>query len=192
VSPLAAGARRATDEEDAGVGTRPRTVVEERLVLDALRFRDAVLFRAVLFREPEARLRAAPPALRAPAAVRLRPPAALRFRLAGTRARLRRLAAAARLVFFLPGGGIVLLRELGSPSATGEANPLPASVMRKATKTPGHKASTFNDVSMRDHHRVTIRVVVGRLRPTRVDASVNLAHHPEVPRRVYARWCEVP
>jgi hypothetical protein len=116
---MAAGVPRDAGEDRRGV-------VLFRTVL----FR-AVLFRAALFRAPEARLREAPPVLREPVAVRLRPPAALRFRLAlrfrpaAPRALLR-LADAARLVFFLPRGGILLLRELRSQSAAGEANPLPA------------------------------------------------------------------
>jgi hypothetical protein len=109
-----------------------RTVLFRVAVFRAVLFR-AVLFRAVLFRAPEARLRAAPPVLREPVAVRLRLPAALRFRLAllfrlAPPRALLRLAGAARLVFFLPRGGILLLRELHSQSAPGEANPLPAFV----------------------------------------------------------------
>ena len=37
---------------------------------------------------------------------------------------------------------------------------------------------------------VAFRVVVGRLRVTRVDANVNLAHHRAVPWRVYTRSFE--
>lgn len=127
--PLAAGARRTAGEEPLA-GTRLGTAAAERLVLDAMRLRDAVLFREVVFREavfrePEARLRAAAPVRREPVAP-LRPAAALRFPLAARGAVLLRLAAAARFVFFLPRGGILLLRELGSQSAAGVANLLPA------------------------------------------------------------------
>jgi hypothetical protein len=58
------------------------------------------------------------------------------------------LAAAARLVFFLPRGGIFLLRELGSQSAAGEANPLPAFVHQTGRENTGHVASTFIGVSI--------------------------------------------
>jgi hypothetical protein len=121
---MAAGVPRDAGEDRRGV------VLFRTVLFRAVLFR-AALFRAALFRAPEARLREAPPVLREPVAVRLRPPAALRFRLAlrfrpaAPRALLR-LADAARLVFFLPRGGILLLRELRSQSAAGEANPLPA------------------------------------------------------------------
>ena len=136
-------------------------------------------------------MRAAPPLLREPVIVRLRPPAALRFRLAPARALLRRLVAAARFVFFLPRGGILLLRELGSQSAAGEANPLPAFVHETGHENTGQMASTFNDLPMRDRERVVFRVAVGHRRVTRVDANLNLAHHRAVPWRVYTRSFEV-
>ena len=92
----------------------------------AARFRGAVAFR-VAFGEPLLR---APALLRAApvrffdAPVRFRLAVALRFRLAPALG----LRDAARLVFFLPRGGILLLRELGSQSAAGVANSLPAFV----------------------------------------------------------------
>jgi hypothetical protein len=87
---------------------------------------DAERFGALAFREAAARLRAGLLAFRE-TAVRFRPEAALRV----------------RLVFFLPRGGIFLLRELGSQSAAGEANPLPAFVNeagRENTSTQGVEA----------------------------------------------------
>jgi len=121
----AAGVRRSAGAA-AGAGALRRTVGEEGLVL-AARFRGAVAFRVAfrepLFRAPAALLRVAPVRFfDAPARFRLA--AALRFRLAPAL----RLRDAARLVFFLPRGGILLLRELGSQSAAGVANSLPAFV----------------------------------------------------------------
>jgi hypothetical protein len=126
INPLAAGARAGSGDWPGGIrlGT---AVLFGAVIFLAVVFL-AVVFRVPPFRAPEARLRAVPPLLREPVIVRLRLPAALRFRLAPARALLRRLAGAARLVFFLPRGGILLLRELGSQSAAGEANPLPAFV----------------------------------------------------------------
>jgi hypothetical protein len=161
---------------------RRRTVVDGRL-LAALRFREAVAFRAVLFRELAARLRAAPLVFRE-TAVRFRLPAALRFRLPPARALPRRLPAAARLVFFLPRGGILLLRELGSQSAAGVANSLPAFFTGISHRDRG----SLRDSVARNHHCVAIRVVVERFRMNNVDAKANLAHHLAVLRRVYTRF----
>jgi len=73
-----------------------------------------VLLRALLV------LRAPAALFRLTAALRFRLTAALRFRLPPAFALPLRLMPAARFVFFLPRGGIVLLCELGSPTAAGE------------------------------------------------------------------------
>ena len=180
--PAAAGARRGEDASAgaaAGAGVRRRTGVEDGLpAVAVLRFRapaalrDAVAFRAPpVFRAPKPRFRAAPVLFRlAPVRFLLAP---VRFRLAPARVLLRFLPAAARFVFFLPRGGILLLRELGSQSGAGEANSLPAFV----TETAHRGVGSLRDSVARDDHRVAIRVVMGRFRMSGVDANAHLAHH---------------
>jgi hypothetical protein len=75
-----------------------------------VRFRGVAVLRALVFREAPARERAVRFVFRAALVLRLR--AALRLRLA--------------FDFFLPRGGIFLLRESGSHRAASEAISLPA------------------------------------------------------------------
>src|SRR5262245_33660700 len=108
-APAAAGALR-----EASAGLLLPTGLGDRRTIAAARLLEPTAFRALVDRDAPDRLRAALLVFRA--AVRLRLADTLRFRPAAVAPRevAARLRDAVRLLFFLPRGGIFLLRELGS------------------------------------------------------------------------------